>query len=332
MGSVLVTGGAGFIGSNTVAKLVELRSRGLVGADEIIAVDNFYSGSPSNLDDVRGSVAVVEADVRRPEQLEEAARGRGVDRILHLAAIVSVEEAYENPRLAFETNVLGTLNALELARRLDAVRFVYASSVAVYGEPVEVPIRESHPTRPVNLYGLTKLMGELLALQYSRDYGLDVVCLRYLNVYGPRMRGGPYGGVVYKFVSALARGERPVIYGDGMQTRDFVYVEDVADANVRALFAELSGGSRVLNIGTGRETSIIELLRIISGILGVEARPEFRPPRRGDVRRSVADITLAREVLGWEPRTSLEEGLRRTVEWFVRSHGVAVGGTLGRGA
>jgi len=314
MSTVLVTGGAGFIGSNTVNKLVELKSKRVI--DDIIVLDNFTTGTISNLKDVRQYIKIIDGDVRYPDRYENLIKNYNVEYILHLAAVVSLEEVYENPRLALETNVLGTLNMLELARKHDVKRFVYASSVAVYGEPVELPIKESHPTKPANLYGLTKLMGEHLALQYSKDYGIEVISLRYFNVYGPRMRKGPYGGVIYKFISSLIRGERPVIYGDGTQTRDFVYVDDVAEANIKALFAKIAKSDKtlILNIGSSTEISILQLLKIICNMLGKNIQPEFKPARKGDVKRSMADISKAREALSWTPKTSITEGLKKTIE------------------
>lgn len=308
MTSVIVTGGAGFIGSHTVDELLKLPEV------RVIVLDNFRSGSRSNVPECP-RVSLVNLDLRK---LEDPALSffDEVSGVIHLAAIVSVEEAYMNPRLTIETNVLGTLNALELARKLDA-KFVYASSVAVYGEPQKIPIDESHPTIPVNIYGLSKLMGEQLAMRYSEDYGLGVVSLRYFNVYGPRMRGGPYSGVINKFIEALLRGEPVRIFGDGDQTRDFIYVEDVARANVKALFSHAKG---IFNIGTGVETSVKELLAVISRTLGKEAREViWEPPRKGDVRRSRACYEAAQTHLGWRPEVSLEEGLRRTLNWYLNA-------------
>lgn len=312
MRSILVTGGAGFIGSHTIDELLKLPEI------QVILVDNFYSGSPSNVQRSH-RVRVVDLDVRKLEGIGSMGGAEGVDGIIHLAAIVSLDEALLDPKLTMETNVIGTLNVLELARKLDVSKFVYASSVAVYGEPQEVPIDESHPTKPANLYGLSKLMGEQLVMRYAEDYGMEAVSLRYFNVYGPRMRGGPYSGVIHKFVTALLKGGPIKIFGDGSQTRDFVYVGDVAKANVRALF---SGAVGIFNIGTGVETSVNELLGIIIEIMGIEPREVVHePPRKGDVRRSRACFNAAQSVLGWRPEVSLREGLRRTIEWYLSSNG-----------
>ncbi|ACB07516.1 NAD-dependent epimerase/dehydratase family protein [Candidatus Korarchaeum cryptofilum] len=304
---IIVSGGAGFIGSHTVDELLELRM-------DVCVIDNFYSGSPENL---RGyeKLRILNVDIRDFNSIFEGIKGE-VEGIIHLAAIVSLDEARANPKLAFETNFLGTLNMLELARKLDVGRFVYASSVAVYGEPVYLPIDESHPLKPANLYGLSKLMGEQLAMSYMEEYGIDVVALRYFNVYGPRMRSGPYSGVVHIFITSLLRGEPVRIFGDGDQTRDFVYVKDVAKANVKSLFSNVKGA---FNVGTGVETSINELLSLISDLLGVRAEVKYESPRKGDVRRSRASAEAIREAIGWTPEVGIREGLKRTIEWYRRS-------------
>lgn len=301
---LLVTGGAGFIGSHIVEEAVR---EGL----EVIVVDDLSSGSPSNLPP---GVKLVRADVSDRSQLaavEAMLRGDDVE-VAHLAAVSSVPEAMEDPSRVVRVNVLGTEEVLELARRLDA-HVTIASSAAVYGDPSELPLKETSPVRPKSLYGLTKLFDEQLAQQAYRDYGLRYSALRLFNVYGPRMRRGPYASVVYNFITAAIAGARPVIYGDGSATRDFVYVKDVAMAFLLAASRRAVG---VFNIGSGVETSVIELLRLVSKVSGVQLEPQFAPPRPGDVSRSFADVSLAREALGWEPRTPLEEGLRATYNYL----------------
>ncbi len=307
---VLLTGGAGFIGSAT-AEL--LSSKGYIP----IIVDSLYSGSINNIRDLveKKKAIFVKADVSNLSELEGKVKSllKDAESVIHLAAMINVLEVMENPKRAFDVNVAGTLHILELSRRYDVERVVYASSVAVYGEPKELPIVESHPKDPSNFYGLTKLFGEELLWRYNRDYGLKPIALRYFNVYGPRMRPGPYSGVVYKFISSLLRGKRPTIYGDGEQTRDFVYVYDVAEANLNAMKRSYVGA---VNIGSGSETSIRELLKIIESLINIKVEPEKAPPRPGDVRRSRADIRLAREKISWSPKTSLEEGLKRTIKYY----------------
>ncbi|OYT61909.1 MAG: hypothetical protein B6U69_02670 [Thermofilum sp. ex4484_15] len=302
---VVITGGMGFIGRHTIIELVKSLPAGV----EVAIVDKVERAKLPSV------VTLIHKDIRDREGLKEAFRDlEEIDAILHLAAIVSIEEAYEKPSLTVETNVLGTLNLLELARMFDISKFVYASSVAVYGEPKELPIREDHPLNPLNLYGLTKLMGEQLAFRYLEDYGLKVISLRYFNVYGPGMKGGRYAGVIHKFITSLLKGRRPVIYGDGSQTRDFIYVDDVVRANLKALESKTTGP---FNIGSGVETSVLELYRYLTEIIGVKGiRPKFAPPRRGDVKRSLADIRRAGNYLGWKPRVDLKNGLAKTVAWY----------------
>ena len=307
---VIVTGGAGFIGSHTVELLLE---KGY----EVVVVDDFSSGRVENLKRVLGKVRLARVDVSKLGELVEKVRSHvrsgDVLGLVHLAALVSVVEAEEKPWRAIDVNVKGTLNVLELARMLDVGVVVYASSAAVYGEPVYLPIDEDHPLKPVNLYGESKYVGERLVGLYSRRYGLRGVSLRYFNVYGPRMRGGPYAGVIHNFVVRLLLGDTPIIYGDGNQTRDFVYVTDVAEANIAALE---SGAEGVFNIGTGRGVSINELYRMLCRVVGYCPIPHYEAPRPGDVRRSVASVKRATSMLGWRPRVGLEEGLRMTVEYY----------------
>ncbi len=316
---VVLTGGAGFIGSATLDALAGS------GAVRVLVVDDLSSGSMANIErHIRSGLAeMLVCDISAPgcpaELVARARDSRGDVAFIHLAALVGVPEARAYPERAWRSNVLGTAAMLEAARRLDASRFVYASSAAVYGEPVRLPVDEDHPLRPANLYGATKLAGENLLWGYSREYGLSAAALRYFNVYGPRMRPGPYSGVVYRFASALLAGEKPVLHGGGHQTRDFVYVSDVAEANVKALHSRYTGP---LNVGSGTEVSILELLEAIARILGVRPSYTPAPPRPGDVSRIVADIRRAREAIGWEPRVPLEAGLRRTIEWIRQSRGL----------
>lgn len=308
MGLAVVTGGAGFIGSHVVDKLVSMDF-------EVVVVDDFSSGLDANLRHAKskGRVQVLKEDVSGKgftEKLKATVSGRP-DGIIHLAAVVSVEESWRDPLRAVEVNVGGTINVLEAAVRLDADVVVVTSSAAVYGEPKSLPVSEDHPLEPVNLYGLTKLAAEKAALLYGREYGLRVTALRVFNAYGPRMKPGPYAGVVYKFIHTLLSGEAPVIYGDGLQTRDFVYVEDVAEAHVKALIYKASG---TYNIGSGVETRIIDLYKMVCSLIGWCPEPRRAPPRRGDVRRSVADTSRARERLSWTPRVNLKEGLTATIK------------------
>ena len=246
MGLVIVTGGAGFIGSHVVDKLTSM-------GFEVVIVDDLSSGSEANLKHAKstGKVELLKLSVSHRGfvgELKASLPGRP-EGIVHLAAVVSVEEARRIPFRAMEVNVGGTVNVMEAAVKLDVDAVVVTSSAAVYGEPRSLPVREDHPQEPVNLYGLSKLAAEKTAIIYRKEYGLRVAALRVFNAYGPRMRPGPYAGVVYKFIHALLSGEAPIIYGDGLQTRDFVYVGDVAEAHVKALTAKASG---VYNVGSKR--------------------------------------------------------------------------------
>ncbi len=307
---VIITGGAGFIGSTTSELLV---SEGYFP----IVLDNLYSGSLDNISKIlklkKG--ILIKVDISNFNDVKDRAKGviKDSSGIIHLAAMINLEEVTKNPQRSLEVNVIGTLNMLELARKYDIERIVYASSVAVYGEPKRLPVNEDHPKRPTNLYGLTKLYGERLLWLYRDLYGLRPIALRYFNVYGPRMKPGPYAGVVYKFIISLLKSRSPIIYGDGNQTRDFIFVDDVASANLSALKSNYVGA---LNIGSGNETSINKLFYLINKLIESNVSPLRAPPRLGDVRRSRADISLAKEKLMWSPRTSLEKGLEITVNYY----------------
>jgi len=309
VGTVIVTGGAGFIGSAT--------SELLCKNYDVVIIDNLYSGSLNNIKHLLklDNVKFIKVDITNYNEFIDKLRlvNNNVISVVHLASIVNVDEVYANPRRALEVNVIGIVNVLEFMRKFDIERIVYASSVAIYGEPQYLPIDEDHPLRPRNLYGLTKLMGENILWRYYEDYGIRFIALRYFNVYGPRMRPGQYGSVIYKFIESLLRNKPPTIYGDGNQTRDFIYVYDVARANVKALNSDYIGA---LNIGTGHEVSINELYSIICKSIGKCIKPRRGPPRRGDIRRSRADIGRAKKVLKWKPTVDLLAGLKYTINYY----------------
>ncbi len=300
--SVLVTGGAGFIGSHTVELLLK-------EGYEVKILDNLCSGKKENISSILDRVKLIIGDIRDKDVLRNAIKDSQY--IIHLAAVVSVDEAIENPIKTFEVNSQATVQLLEFARIFDIDKVVYASSTAVYGEPIDIPLREDHPTRPINPYGAAKLAGESAMEAYNKTYALSTISLRYFNVYGPRMRGGQYAGVISKFLEAARIDEELKIYGDGNQTRDFIHVYDVANANKIALESHEVG---VFNIGTGKETKIIDLANLIIRLMGSRSRVLFVEPRPGDIYRSVADITKARRILHWEPKISLEEGLKSLIE------------------
>jgi len=298
---VLVTGGAGFIGSHLVNSLVR-------EGFEVVVLDNFFSGRLENLSHIdKHDFCLIRGDVRNKSDLRKALRN--VAFVFHLAAIVNVPFSIENPLLVNEVNVDGTLNVLEESLKSGVERLVYASSCAVYGDPLRVPIDESHPTMPLSPYGVSKLVAEHYCRVFYEVYGLETVCLRLFNVYGSRQGSGPYAGVISRFINLLRGGKSPVIFGDGNQTRDFVYVEDVVNACLLALKSEACIGEFV-NVGSGVETSINELAEILIeffGLSGVE--PKHARPRVGDINRSCASLEKARSLLGYSPRFSLESGL-----------------------
>lgn len=304
--TVIITGGAGFIGSWTCEFLVG-------SGYNVVIVDDFSSGSIENIQSLLDYVKIERADISDYEKITEIIRTHKPEAVIHLAARVSVEEVGNDPRAGYNVNVTGTLNLLEAARRFDVERFVYASSAAVYGEPVDLPIKETHPLQPINVYGATKLAGEALVHAYRGNYGLSTIALRYFNVYGPKMRPGPYAGVIYKFLEAALLGKPIEIYGDGTQTRDFVFVADVARANVQALETRATGA---YNVGTGTAISIGELAKMILSITGRQDIPIiYKPPRKGDIKHSYADISRTKKDLSWSPETDLLTGLKITLEY-----------------
>jgi UDP-glucose 4-epimerase len=290
-----VTGGAGFIGSNLVDRLVE---RG----DDVVVVDNFASGKREF---VNPGAQLDERDIREGIDASEASV------VFHLAAQADVQTSVKRPDYDADVNVVGTTKVLEAARAAGA-RVVFSSTGgAIYGE-CTAPAPEDSPLQPLSPYGIAKLCGEEYLRGWNRIHGTTHVALRFANVYGPRQDSGLEGGVVSIFLERMARGDETIIFGDGLQTRDFVYVGDVVDALLAA--AGHDGGT--FNVGTGEELSVLDLHRACAAVAAVDAEPKLEDPRLGDVRRSVLDVSLAEHELGWRPRTSLDEGLRATWEWM----------------
>ncbi len=300
----LVTGGAGFIGSHLAARLA-------MRGDAVRIFDNFSTGSEANLATIGTGIEVVRGDLRDEGAVRQAMAGVSV--VFHQAADPSVPRSIADPRSCYDINVLGTLNVLLAARDAGVRRVVFASSCAVYGDSPVLPKSEQLAPEPASPYAASKLAGEELCAVFARVWGLETVALRYFNVYGPRQDPhSAYAPVIPRFLQALLRGERPAIYGDGGQTRDFVYVGDVVQANLLA--AEAPGvAGRVFNIAAGRSVSLYQLLLLMADLLGVPPRAEHLPARSGDVRHSAADIRAARQALGFEPLVRLEEGLESTI-------------------
>jgi nucleoside-diphosphate-sugar epimerase len=304
MALFVVTGGAGFIGSHLSEALV---ARG----DKVRVVDSLITGHTRNL---REGVEFVQGDLA---DLDVAKRGiEGADYVLHQAAIPSVPRSVQDPITSNRANIDATLNVLVAARDAKVKRLVYAASSSAYGNAAALPKREDMPTGPLSPYALQKLVGEDYLKLFTSLYGLETVSIRYFNVFGPRQDpGSPYSGVISLFITALLAGKGPKIYGDGGQTRDFTYVANVVDGVLRACTADGASG-QVINVATGGRISLNELFSTLKKIVGASVEPEYLAERAGDVRDSQADITKARQILGYAPVVTFEEGLRRTVDWY----------------
>jgi nucleoside-diphosphate-sugar epimerase len=305
MASYLVTGGAGFIGSHLATELVSC-------GHTVRVVDNLSTGKRRNLDHLTG-VELMEGDLA---DMAVARRSvEGMTYVLHQAAIALVPRSVVDPIASNRANIDASLNILVAARDAGVKRLVYAGSSAAYGNLPALPKREDMPTDLVSPYALQKLVAEQYARMFTRLYGFETVTIRYFNVFGPRQDpASPYSGVISLFASALLEGRRPIVYGDGEQTRDFTYVANIVDAVLRATDAPAAAGE-VINVATGCRISLNELLRVMNRILGTSLEPTFRETRAGDVRDSQADITKATTLLGYVPTVSLAEGLRHTLEW-----------------
>ncbi len=300
---VLVTGGAGFIGSNLVKKLV-------LNGNQVTVIDNYLSGYASNLTGI-SNVDIVEEDIRNSNAVEKSMKD--VEVVFHLAASVGNKRSIDHPMLDAEINVLGTLNVLEAARKAGVKKIVTSSSAGIFGELKTMPIKEDHPFEPDSPYGCSKLYEEKVCLSYAKLYPIDAVCLRYFNVYGPNQRFDAYGNVIPIFVFRMLQNEPLNVYGDGEQTRDFVHVDDVVQANINA--ANASGVSGAFNIGSGTSISINNLIKLISNGHDSKVKINYTDKRSGDVMHSLADITSANQKLNFFPQVKLEQGLPEYVRW-----------------
>ena len=297
---LLVTGGAGFIGSHLVKYLVH---RG----HSVLALDNFRTGNPGNLAEVKDSIDFHKVNILESDKLKPLAKD--IDGVFHEAALTDVQESFSKPQEYHNINVVGTDNIFKLAKEY-GFKVVYASSSSVYGNPKGIPIQENAQREPLNPYGKSKLDGEFLAEKYSKN-GVRITGLRYFNVYGEG-QSGSYAGVITKFLEKIRRHQSPIIYGDGLQIRDFVYVEDVARANLLAMEKNLD--SSFINIGSGKPTSILDLAHMVIGASGLDMKPVHEKALKGDVRQSQANISLAQKLLEWNPQVELKDWLRKVLK------------------
>ncbi len=303
---VLITGGAGFIGSNLTFLLVK-KGYG------VRIIDNLSTGKMENLKEVRDKIEFIHGDITDKKILEESLQG--VDYVVHLAAITSVQKSLEEPELTFEVNFEGTQKLLELSEKFSIKKFIFASSCAIYGNPQILPVSEECPPSPLSPYAESKLSGEKVCVEYLKR-GLDIVILRFFNIYGPKQDpDSPYSGVISRFIKMILNGKPPVIYGDGEQTRDFVYVNDVLSA-LEMILLRGAKESRIFNIGSGKRYSVNQIFRILKKISGFEGKPKYEEGRKGEVRHTLADISRAVKEINWKPLIHIEEGLKRTFEYI----------------
>jgi nucleoside-diphosphate-sugar epimerase len=306
-GLYLVTGGAGFIGSHIVEALVRRGER-------VRVLDNLITGKRANIEHLASGIEFIEGDIRDLETIRRAVEGVRI--IFHEAAIPSVPRSVNDPLLNHESNINGTFNVLLAARDAGVRRLVYAASSSAYGEKGTGAKVEDQLPNPLSPYAAAKLVGEYYCQVFTHVYGLQTVALRYFNVFGPRQDpSSPYSGVISKFITSLLGGEPPVVFGDGEQSRDFTYVANVVDANLRAAEAPEAAG-HVINLGVHQRTTLNQLLAELQKIIGTNLTPIYESPRIGDVRHSLADITRAEQLLGFKPIVGLTDGLRYTVDWY----------------
>ena len=309
MAKYLVTGGAGFIGCNLVRYILEK-------GHDVVVVDNFSTGKRENVADFIDKVEFFEGDIRDRELMDRAVKG--VSAIFHEAALGSVPRSVEDPQTSHDVNVNGTLTVLESARAAGVKRIIFAASSSAYGDQEELPKHEGMAPRPISPYAASKVACEGYMRAYAACYGLETLSLRYFNVFGAYQNPeGPYAAVIPAFISRILRGQRPVVFGDGEQSRDFCYIDNVCEANWLAANApaEKCDGS-VINIACGVRTTLNEILDLLRELLHTDIEAEYTDPRPGDVRHSLADISLAKKVIGYEPKVYFADGLRKAIDWY----------------
>ncbi|MBS4536517.1 SDR family oxidoreductase [Clostridium sp. D2Q-14] len=302
MRTILVTGGAGFIGSHIVDRLIE-------NGDKVIIIDNLSTGKKENIN----TRAIFYNKDIRDKDISEIFENEKPEYLIHHAAQINVQQSIQNPVLDGDINILGTINLLENCRKYNIKKVIYASSAAVYGEPEYLGIDENHPIKPISNYGISKLTPEHYIKVYSEIYNIRYNILRYANAYGIRQDPDGEGGVVSIFMNRILNKKSPKIFGDGNHTRDFIYVDDIVEANILAL---VNGDNEKINIGTGKSISIRKLFEIMNSIIGYNLEVEYDIPREGDIRHSYFNINKSKDSLGWEPKYSLEEGLKNTIKYY----------------
>jgi nucleoside-diphosphate-sugar epimerase len=317
MSTVLITGGAGFIGSNIAREL-------LVRKYTVKIIDNLSTGRMENLKDIQKKVTFIRADIRSLQKLQRAMRG--VDYVLHQAALPSVPRSINNPLASHDVNVNGTFNVLLAARDNKVKKVVLASSSSIYGNRKSignqkiVNKKEVMKPMPLSPYAVNKLIGEEYAKVFAHIFKVPTVCLRYFNVFGPHQDpNSEYAAVIPKFIALYMKNQQPTVYGDGLQSRDFTYIENVVEANILAMLSKQATHGETLNIACGHSATLLQITRTIAKALGKKAKPKFGPIRAGDVKSSLADISKAKKYIGYAPAVQLEEGLQRTVAWY-RTH------------
>ena len=308
---ILITGGAGFVGSHLCKKYV-------TEGHTVLAVDNFISGSLNNIRDLLNhkNFKLIVGDIKNFDLLEKLIPG--VDAVIHLAAQIHVDRSIIEPKLTYDTNIFGTLNVLELARMHDIKKIIHASTSEVYGSALYAPMDEEHPLNAPHPYGASKIAADRLCYAYYKTYGINVNIARPFNLYGPYQKDSGYGGVISIFANRVMNNSPPIIYGDGRQTRDYTYVKDIVDAYDKLLHYDKDLKGESINFGTGVEVSIAELANKIIALLGKSnhIKPVFVDPRPGEVLRLCANNKRAKEILGWTPKYSLDDGLKEFIEWY----------------
>ncbi len=306
---IVITGGAGFIGSNLARLLV-------ANSYKVRIFDNLSTGKIDNLKEVIEDIEFVLGDIADTNMLKKVLKG--IDYVVHLAAITSVQRSLEEPDLTYKVNFEGTKQLLEFSEKFSVKKFIFASSCAIYGNPRILPISEDHEPSPLSPYAESKLSGEKICIEHLKR-GLDIVILRFFNVYGPKQdSNSPYSDVISRFIKRILNGEPPIIYGDGDQTRDFVYVDDVLSVIEKTLLSKKTE-NRIFNIGSGKRYSVNQIFRILKELSGFEGEPEYKEARRGEIRHTIANISRAEKEIDWKPRISIEEGLKRTFEYMKES-------------